>query len=899
VSRVLERLVRLYPAEFRRRFGPEMAEQIRSDCRLAVAHGRRRALGFALGTALDLLRGALAERLRPTWPVSRRPRRDPGRGAGRGTENSAEEMQMRIDDWTQDFRLAARALRRSPGFVLVAVVTLGLAIGVNAGLFSVVDTVLLDPLPYRDADRLVYVAASAPGSDLPPEFGVSAEFLVHYDERSRLLQGLSPYGDFTSTLRVDDRVERVRMGIGTAALFSTLGVAPMLGRLPVPEDESRVVVLSHVLWQTWFGSDPEVVGRTLSVSGEDRTVIAVMGPDFWFPNDRTLLWFPVTIRLEDIEPGRFGMALVGRLAPAATREELVGELSTLARELPARFGGSARYARLIEQHQPIVRPLEEEILGGVSTPLWLLLGSVGIVLLIACANVANLFLVRAERRQRDLAVQRAIGAARWRLIRAQLAEALLVAGLAGGFALLLARISVPLLVRAAPAEIPRLAEVGMSGATLLFTLGATLLAALLCGLAPAVRASAPNLTRLREGGRGATRQGHWGRSALVAVQTALALVLLIGSGLLVRSFWELRDVDPGYQVQDVLTFQIAPEGAHLTDAPSYARFHMDFMDRVAALPGVESVGVVENVPLNEGLAGGRFRKEGTEDAEDAGTLLRYTWAAGDYFGTMGIELRRGRTFTESDHVSTLGNVVVSQAAADLLWPGEDPVGRRLRREDSDTWDTVVGVVGDVMQESFRDTPEPLVYFPLVHPSSRRAVASPAYVVKSSRAELLVPEIRALVREVAPSAPMYRVYTMKGLAADSMVQLSFTMLALGLASALALILGAIGLYGVLSYVVAERTREIGVRMALGAAPGRVQWMVVAQGIRVVAFGVAAGVLAALGATRALGSLLYQVTAVDGVTFVWMSAAMAAVGMVATWLPARRAATVDPIRSLRGE
>ncbi|HVS64943.1 MAG TPA: ABC transporter permease [Thermoanaerobaculia bacterium] len=890
MSRFLVRLIRLFPADFRRQFGEEIADQIRRDDQRARSRGRLAAIWYGFSQTFDLARAALGERWRPTWTEPRAPR---------AISAPRKDTSMRTDAWIHDLRYAVRALRRSPGFVVVSVVTLGLAIGVNAGLFSVIDTVLLNPLPYRDTDRLVRISASAPGSDLPAEFGVSAEFFVQYREQSELLDGIAIYNSFTNTLRADDRTERVRMSTPSPSLFATLGVSPILGRLPVEEDEDRVVVISHALWKTWFGSDRDVLGRTLYAGGADRTVIGVMGPEFWFPDDGTLLWIPAVVRAEDIVPGRFGLPLVARVAPGVSREALVEELDRLALRLPDRFTVPARYAELIDQHRAIVRPLEEELLGGVSGPLWVLFGAMGIVLLIACANVANLVLVRTERRHRDLAVQRAIGAGRGQLVRSQMAEALVLGVLGGAVALLLAWALVPLLVQAAPAEIPRLAQVAIGPATLLFTLAAALLSALLCGLFPAIRASAPKLAHLREGGRGATRRRHWVRGALVVGQSALALVLLIGSGLLVRSFWELREVDPGYDLEDLFSFQIAPEGSHLTDPSSFARFHLGFMERLAALPGVETVGLIENLPLDEGLSAASFATDSAERETDATVRSSFTWAAGDYFRAMGIELLAGRTFVEADHVSDLGHVVVSESAANALWPGEDAVGRRLRRQELEVWETVVGVVEDVMQYSFRDVPEPLVYYPLVGQpgSGARPISSPAYVLKTARADDIAPEVRALVREDAPGAPMYRVYTMEGLASDSMVQLSFTMLALGLASALALILGAIGLYGVLSQVVAERTQEIGVRMALGAAPRRVQLMVLAQGVQVLALGLVLGIAAASGLTRVLESLLYEVAAVDVATFVWMSAAMAAMGLLATYLPARRAATVDPIESLR--
>lgn len=801
--------------------------------------------------------------------------------------------------WIADLRHAARALRKRPGFTLMAVGTLALALGANAGMFGVVKKVLLDPLPYPQPGRLVAIAGTAPGSDFPEEFGVAPEFYLQYREQSHRLEDVAIYNSFTSTLRVGDRVERIRMSSPTNSLYSTLGARPALGRLPVAADESRVVVISDELWRTWFGADPKVVGRTFYISGESREVIAVMGPEFRFPNDGTLLWIAREILPKEIEPGNFGVRLVGRMAAGATPETVANELTTLAARLPERFGGPASYARLIKQHHAVVRPLLDEMLGSASKSLWVLLGAVAFVLLIACANITNLFMVRAEGRRRDLAIRRAVGASRRQLIRLQLAESLIVAALAGALAILLAAVALPLFLRAAPAGIPRLDEVGLNGSTILFTAAAALLSGLACGLIPAFRASrSGDLTPLRDGGRGATPGRHWLRDGLVVGQTALALLLLIGSGLLVRSFQALRQVDPGYDTQNVFTFQFAPEQEQLKDGPSWARFHLAFLERLAAVPGVTSVGLVENVPLNEGTREDRFRNEAMASDPDAGILLNYTFSAGDYFRTMGIDLLAGRPFDTADQISTPGNVVVSRTAAKLMWPGKSAIGRRLQARDETTWYTVVGVVEDVMQDGFRDTPQALVYLPLVGPTPTSwDITSPAYVLKTARAEVIAPEIRELVRAVAPEAPMYRIFTMEGLAKDSMAQLSFTMLTLGVLSTLALILGAIGLYGVLSYAVAERTREIGVRLALGATVANVRRMVVAQGARVVGLGLVLGIVAAVAASRIVASLLFGVAALDPATFGGMTALMAGVGLFACLLPAQRASSVDPVESLR--
>ena len=478
--------------------------------------------------------------------------------------------------------------------------------------------------------------------------------------------------------------------------------------------------------KTGLAEIPPVLGRTYSVSGDSRTVIGVMGPDFRFPVDDTQLWFPATVRLDGITPGRFGLPMVARMKPGVTPEALASELTALAHRLPERFGGTPSYARTMTQYVAVVRPLKEELLGTVARPLWVLLGAMGIVLLIACANVANLLTVRADVRHRELAVRRAIGAGRWPLIRLQMAEAVVLALFAGALAVVLASWALPLFLRAAPEGIPRLSTVSLGPTALLFTVIAALLSALACGLIPAIRVSEPNMLRLREGGRGATRQRNWARDGLVVAQTALALVLLIGSGLLIRSFDKLSHVDPGYDTRDVFTFQIAPERESLNDGPSFARFDLAFMDRLRAIPGVESVGLIENVPLNEGTRSQAFHPEGAD--ADVQPLLNFTWAAGDYFKTMDIAVLSGRVFTDDDQLSGVGNVILSESAAKLIWPDTDPIGKRLTSEGSPEGFTVIGVVEDVLQNDFRDPPEPVVYLPLVGPTPTSwAMSSPAYV----------------------------------------------------------------------------------------------------------------------------------------------------------------------------
>jgi putative ABC transport system permease protein len=804
----------------------------------------------------------------------------------------------------RDLHIAVRTLRKTPVFTAAAVMTLALAIGTNAAIFTLVDTVLLDPLPYPNADRLVVIKGSAPGTDFAPEFNLAPEFLIEFQEQADLLENVASYRFNTYTLRAGERSERVWMSMPSLSLFETLGVTPELGRLPTPEEGAQAAVISDRTWRDWFGGDPNVIGRSYSIAGAMRTVVGVMPPEFAFPSEDVAVWFPSTFDADGpITPGQFGLPLVARVRPGVEEAALLAQLDVIAGRLPEQYGGGAAYSRIIDRLHSRVVPLEQELLGPLEAPLWILLGAMSILLVIACANVANLFLARGERQRRELAIRRAIGAPLGALIRRQLGETMIVAVLGGALAVGVAALMLPVIVTqgqslaSGPFAVPRLNDAELSATTLLFTFAISVVAGLACGVMPAARAAGANLAWLRDASRGVTRRRHWTRDSLVVAQAALALLLIVGSGLLLRSFVELRNVDPGYVTKDIFTFQMAPDRPQF-DGRSWSTFHHAFMERLRGLPGVEKVGIVEAFPLTEFPWTQRF----TLDAQPGGApaseqSLNMTFTAGDYFEAMGIELVRGRTFTQSEQQQNPGHIVVSRSTAQRLWPGEDPIGKQITLNSFGFRETVIGVVEDVRQLDVRNESGPDIYFPLVAQQPERwALSSPGYAVRASRAAGIEPEVRALLREVAPEAPMYQVHTIEGLVADSMAELSFTMIALALASGLALFLGMVGLYGILSSAVAERRREIGIRIALGAAPQRVRRMVVAQGLRVVSFGVLAGLVGAVLSVRVLEGLLYGVAPLDTATLAVTSLLMLIVGVAASWIPAYRASSVDPVETL---
>jgi predicted permease len=646
------------------------------------------------------------------------------------------------------------------------------------------------------------------------------------------------------------------------------------------------------------------------VSGEPRTIIGVLPEMFEFPDERTSLWIHDMIT-PPVQPGGFNLPLIGRLAEGATVESLATELAALTPRVLERAGGPPPYARILETYRPIVRSLEEHLVGDFATPLWILLGTMGIVLLIACANVANLLLVRAEGRERELAVRSALGAERGRLIWGMMSEALILAAVGGAAGVALAWAGVPLVVQAAPENIPGLSSVGIDAGALLFTVGLVTLAAVVAGILPALRFSKPDVSiGLRSSQRTGSGASPAVRNALIVVQMAAALVLLVGSGLLLQSFRALRSVDPGYDTANILSFQFAPDPERygLRDPMSLARFHYMFMDRLAALPGVESVGLVNTLPLDEGAGEARVATSNYSGPPQNAPRVRITFADTDYFRTMGISVLTGEVFPRRTDPSTDVTAVISRAAAELLWPGENPIGQVIRpagAPDAFPWITVGAVVEDVILADFREqTPEPLLYLPMVGPpagpqASAWGVGTPAYVMRSPRANQLVPDIRALIQEIAPGSPLYRVFTMEQLADRSMARLSFTMLTLFIAAALALLLGAVGIYGTISYIVSRRTREIGIRMALGAQAADVRRMVVAQGGRLALVGVVIGLVAAFFFARTLESLLYEVDARDPLVFAAVSLVMIGVAMAACYVPARRASAVDPVEAIRTE
>jgi len=819
-----------------------------------------------------------------------------------------------------EIRQVARSLAHARQYAIAAVLTLGLAVAANTLVFSVTNSILLEPLSYPDAGRLLVLRHAAPGLGYP-RFGISPGLYYQYAENVTAIESSGLYS--VQTMNVTSASappERVTALTSTHTLFDALGVAPAIGRGFTSEEDvpgaSGAVVLGHDFWQSRYGASASVIGSTISVNGEDRVILGVMPAGFSFPGRDMALWMPLRLDLATSPPGNFGFAAIARMRPSSTQTEVQTQLQSVVNRLADAYPDEREFHAFLEagKFAPIPRPLKEDIVGDLRRPLLILLGTAALVLLIACANVTNLFLVRAENRQRDVAVRSALGAGRGLLARLFLAESVFISVIAGALGLTLGAIGTGSLVRFAPPNLPRIDEVAIRPMVVLYAAGMTVVTAILLALIPALRMTRPAVLALvsRSGSRTtAGRDRHRARQALVIVQTALAVVLLVGSGLMLRTFSQLRSIDPGFDPDDLLTFRISLPPATYRDAAGAARFHDRLLEQLRALPGVLGAGAITEAPLATSASGTAFAVEDHPvGADELNPMFWYTSVSQGYFETMDIPIRTGETFDDIDREAQRRSVVISQSLADKFWPGQNPVGRRIRGGDSnEPWSTIVGVVGDVRERRLQDEPGLMVYFPMLsanlmgevdgRPASRLPARSMTYVVRGPQPETLASAVRTAVWQIDPDLPVAAVNPMNRIVADSMVQISFTMFALVIAATLALFLGAIGLYGIISYIVAQRIREIGLRIALGAHPAAVRRMVVWQGFRLSVVGLALGSVVALSLARLLGNLLYGTSPSDPATFAAVLGLLGFVGLAATWLPALRASRVDPARTLNAD
>jgi len=721
------------------------------------------------------------------------------------------------------------------------------------------------------------------------------------------------YQEGAVTLTGQSAPERVGVAGVTASVFSVLRVPPARGRTLQEADEKpgapKVAVLSDGLWRRRFGGDPAAVGGTLRVDGVERQIVGVMPAGFRFPAADDELWIPITIDPARLRPTDFNYTAVCRLRRGVSPERAARELSALIWRIPEVYGEKDLSRGMIESaHLGVsVVALRDEVVGAVARVLWVLLGSVGCILLIACANVGNLFLVRAERRQRELAVRTALGATQGDVTRLFLGESLAVSLLGGLLGLALAWAGVRLLVSVRPPGIPRLEEVGVAGRVLLFTVALSLLAGLLCGAFAALRTRLSALVpALKEGGSGGTvgRARHRARSALIVAEVALALVLLVGSGLMVRSFQRLRTVDPGFDAHGVLTLRLDLPQAEYRDTAATLRFQQLLLERVRALPGVAAAGTVFPLPLSGSTpSSGTWIEDFPPGGDQVWPQLGTRFVSPGYFTAMRIPVIRGRVFDHLEPTRRATEVVVNRALAERYWPGASPLGKRLSldRPGEGIWYTIVGVVGDVHDAGLESPPTPSIYYPMVRFSSMEwAPRSISLVVRGGGdpASFVAP-IRAIVRSLDPNLPLSQVRPLGEVVERSIARTSFTMLLLVVAAAVALVLGSLGIYSVIAYVVSQRTREIGVRMALGATRHDISRMVLGEGLAITLLGIAVGLAGALALTRLMLALLYGVSPTDPTTFVAVPALLAGVALLATWVPARRAARVEPLVAIRYE
>ena len=812
---------------------------------------------------------------------------------------------------SQDVRYALRSFRRSPGFTSVALVTLALGIGATTAIFSVVNAVLLEALPYEDSDRLVDISHTALGIDVERLPSATGLHLV-WGEQNNSFEELALYSTRAANLTGIDTPERIFMGVATPSLFRILGVEAALGRTFTEEEGvpggPRIVLLSHRFWMDRLGGAPDAVGQTIQLNGVSTEVVGVLPEGFDFLDPDILAWRPVVIDPATDDFGGFNYPGIGRLRPGVTIEQAQADLAGLFPRASERFpllsGDMIRNAQLTVE----VRPYLDVVVGQVRTALWILMGTVSFVLLIACANVANLLLVRAEGRLREVALRTAMGADRGHLYGQFLTESFLLAGAGAILGLGLATQGLRLLKALGPEDLPRMAQIGIGGEVLVFTAVTAIVATVIFGIIPVLRHRDVATARtLRDGSRGSTasRGGQRARTLLVVSQVAFALILLVGSGLMLRSFAQLQRVDLGFDSTDVLTFRVSLPSTSYPDIEATTPFHHALLDRLQAIPGVEVAGASSFMPLTGFTAMDPLMLE--DDPVEPGEVppvVASRAVTPGYFEALRIPLRSGRMLRRSDSELREPVVLLSEAAVGTFFRDRDPLERTVAQgipQAPDRWSRVVGVVGDVPYVSMIEAPTGTVYFPIGMAQGVRGLwlaASADYVIRTSVPPTsILPSVRAAVRDLDPALPIARIRTMEQVTRESRSQMAFTMVMLGIAATVGLLLGSIGLYGVISYVTAQRTQEIGVRMALGAEAGRVQGMVMRQGLTVAAAGVAIGLLGAWGLSRFMESVLYEVSASDPITFAGVSVVLLLVATAATWIPAHRAARIDPAGALR--
>jgi putative ABC transport system permease protein len=802
----------------------------------------------------------------------------------------------------RDIRYAFQSLGREPGFTAAVVITLALGIGANTAIFSALHAVVLKPLPFDDPDRLVMVWDSVM-EESRQDYRVTLPNFEDWREQNTVFEMIAAFRGSGFTLMGVDEPELISGASVSADFFRLVGVEAALGRTFLPEEDRaggpEVAVLSDGLWRRKFGADPELIGRTVNLDGTAYTVVGVLPPNFDFPVEISgaQVWTPVSLVMPfAVKRGVHTFLTVARLKPGITRKQAQAEMDTIARRL------EEQYPETNEELGAYVMFLHDHLVGQARPILLMLLGAVALVLLIACANVANMLLARFESRRREFAVRGALGAGRLRLIRQLLTESLLLGLLGGAFGVLLAAWGIEALAAMIPADMPRSDEIGLNGFVLFFAFALALCASLLFGLLPALHAAPSNLpASLKGGGRDGSGGGRRRlRGAIVVSEIALALVLLIGAGLLFRSLHRLMSVDPGFNPENVLTFGVWLPDSQDFNADRRAQVYAQVLERVGTLPSVLSAGAITTLPLTTSNLSLGFQIQGRPSQDPSeGYVARYGSVSTDYFQTIGMSLVRGRWFTEHDTRGRPGVMIINEAMARRFWPAEDPFGQRVKikpRDDSDPEDfEIVGIVSDI-RESILDEPVPYMYVPMRQQTwhlmafALRTAGDPASLIGAVRRE-----VAAVTRKAAPS----RVGSLEQHLDEAWATRRFTTILLSLYSAVALILAALGIYGVLSYSVAQRTHEIGVRMAVGAQRRDILAFVLKRGLALTAGGVAIGLIAAAAGSHVLTSLLFETSAVDPATFAGVSLLLVAVATIACNIPARRATRVDPMVALRHE